>query len=307
MASYDIPNTSDGDIVNDLILNSGDSLTVNAGGSAVNTTVNEGGRLIVKYGGTAQEVRENGGYVQVDKNAVVTFLPTELVKRNVTADNSATVHSGTATSTYVSGTDKDSCATLFIMEGGSAYETHVDQYGRIEVRSGGMASGTLLENGATGAVYNGGVADNTFLNDASLFVNSGGLVSGVTLDKGQVSIGNYATASGVTVDNGKFSVALGGIAYDTVLNNSGSGKNNLYYSGSAVRTVINKDAVLIANDYAYLSGTTINSGGFLLCGEGCTILDTVIGERAVHTLSSGTVFSGVTVKESATLEIGKGS
>ena len=305
MASYEIPNTSDGDIVNDLVLNNGDSLTVNSGGTAVNPTVSSGGRLIVNYGGSAQMIKEDGGYVQAEKNATVTFLPTELVKRDVTADNSATVHSGTATSTYVSGTDKDSCATLFVMEGGSAYETHVDKNGRIEVRSGGTASGTLLENGATGAVYNGGVASNTVLKDASLFVNSGGLVSGVTLDKGQVSIGNSATASGVTVNNGKFSVALGGIAYDTVLNNSGSGNNNLYYSGSAVRTVINKDAVLIANDYAYLSGTTISSGGSLLSGSGCTVLDTVIGERAVQTISSGTVFSGVTVKESATLEIGK--
>ena len=72
MASYEIPNASDGSIIADLVLNYEDSLKVKAGGSATGTTVNAGGEMSVEDEGWANNTTVNeGGSMSVYDNARV--------------------------------------------------------------------------------------------------------------------------------------------------------------------------------------------------------------------------------------------
>ena len=147
------------------------------GGFASNTTVNASGTLDVYSGATATKVTENGGYVYVADGATVTFTP-NAVSGLVLSNASATVHAGT-----------------------TATDTTVNSNGKLEVFSGGMASG-VTENG--GYVYVADGATVTFTPNA---------VSGLVLSNASATVHAGTTATDTTVNsNGKLEFFSGGKA-----------------------------------------------------------------------------------------------
>ena len=106
------------------------------GGFASNTTVNSGGSLLISSGATATKVKENCGYVYVADGANVTFTP-NTISGLVLSNAAATVHAGT-----------------------TATDTTVNSNGKIEVFSGGKATGQMtFEFGAIVSAEEGAILD----------------------------------------------------------------------------------------------------------------------------------------------------
>ncbi len=107
--------------------------TVHSGTTAKGATVNVGGGLEVYSGGKAEDVVENGGYVEVFEGASVSFASNTISGLEIASDQYATVHSGTTAN----------CAT-------------VGPEGKLEVFSGGMLTGqmTFLEGAIVSADEN---------------------------------------------------------------------------------------------------------------------------------------------------------
>ena len=132
------------------------------GGTANATTVNSGGYLYVYSGGTALQIKENGGYVGAYGN--VTFVSNSF-SGMVLNYNSATVHSGTtANSTTVNS------GSLEVYSGGTANTTTINSSGRMYVSNGGKANSTTLNAGGRLTVSSGGMI-------CGLLIASGGIVS----------------------------------------------------------------------------------------------------------------------------------
>ena len=300
-----------GSTLNDISIQSGATVRVDNGGvlGLTNpdscTLVGVGGELIVENGGTAQRIREDGGYVYANSNANVTFLPTEFNNLALTSDMRATIHSGTATSTTISGMENVSSATLFVMEGGSAYDTHVMSNGGMAVSSGGAAFRTQIDGGGVN-VNSGGSASGTTVNGGGFAVNNGGVAYDTTVSGGHLNVAG-GVVSGGTVNDGYFNVYYSGSAYDIVLNRGGTADDGYFsvnYGGSAVRTIVNFGAVLSASEGSYLSGTVVNSGGELrILSQNATIADTTVAQDGrLEIASGGTLKGDVTFADGAQIE-----
>ena len=119
-------------------------LDVNKDGKADDVTVDPGGALYVSNGGTATNVRENGGYVDESTGAIVTFAKNEFTGLDLGAYQYATVHSGTtATETYIFG---NGC--FYIFDGGIANDTQVAKNGNLVVSNGGLLNSARIYDNA---------------------------------------------------------------------------------------------------------------------------------------------------------------
>ena len=271
-----------GSTLNDISIQSGAKVTVGNGGTLgvtdpeSCTSVGSGGSLVFEEYASGTRIREDGGYVYVAETAVVTFLPTELKDLDLTSNMSATVHSGTASRTTVSGMENVSSATFFVMQGGVASDTHVMNYGGLTVSAGGVAYGTRIDGKGGAFVNSGGSASGTTVNDkdGGFSVNFSGVAEDTTVNEGYFQVGGVAR--GATVTDGHFNVSYNGSAFDVVLNGGGSGSANVGYGGSAVRTVVNDGAYLIAGGSSYLSGTVVNAGGTLQVLNEAEVIDTTV-------------------------------
>jgi autotransporter passenger strand-loop-strand repeat protein len=192
------PNTFSG-----LVLSDRDSATVHSGTTACGGTVNSGGNLYVSSGGTATEIKENGGYVNVDKKADVTFAP-NIISGLLLSKASATVHSGT-TMTDAQIIQK---GRVSIFSGGLANSVIVSSGGRLFVTGGKLTGKTTIETGAEVTVGTGSILDfdltqtaadaDVLVNDLSFFR---GYASYTLTVSGREATGSYKLAGNVAEFN----------------------------------------------------------------------------------------------------------
>ena len=285
--------------LNDISIQSGAKVTVGNDGilgvtdTESCTSVGSGGSLIFEGNASGTRIKEDGGYVEVAETAVVTFAPTELKNLELTSNMSATIHSGTASKTTVSGMENVSSATFFVMQGGIARDTKVMNHGGLTVSSGGAAYGTQIDGKGGASVNSGGSASGTTVNDkdGAVAVNYGGVAENTTVNKGYFQVGGVA--SGATVTDGHFNVSYNGSAFDVILNGGGSGSANVGYGGSAVRTVVNDGAYLIADGSSYLSGTVVNTGGTFQILNEAEVIDTTVAGGQLKIEAGGSLKGGV--------------
>gem|GEM_PF-3375884 len=172
----------DGGIASNTV--NGGFIHISSGGTANSTTVNPKGKVYISSGGTATEVKENGGFVDIEDGAEVTFVSNTFSGARLSAALAATVHSGTtALDTVI--TDS---ATMFISSGGVANSTTMNS-GYMYIYSGGEATNTTVSSGGNMTIFEGGVANDTT-------VTSGGKMY---LSSGSVHRGGLQTASGAVV------------------------------------------------------------------------------------------------------------
>ena len=150
-------------------LNSG-TMTVSRGGLAISAFANYKGNLFVESGGTALLVVENGGYVEVENGATVTFL-SGTIKGLTLSAASATVHSMTTANNVT----LDVLGSMTLFSGGVASGTIVNKAGNLKISSGGVASGTTM---TSGYVEVWGVVSNTTVSGGAFHVSSGGTATG---------------------------------------------------------------------------------------------------------------------------------
>ena len=281
-STYDVES---GYTATDIAVNYGSIMNVMDGGTADNTTVNPCGSLTVFSGGTANNIVENGGYVWVDDEAVVTFSPN--VFSGVVLDdwNSATVHSGTtANNTTVN------YGNLVVHSGGTANSTTVNSCGSLYVSSGGTANETTVNSGGYLDVNDGGTADNTTVNEFGyLEVFSGGTADRTTVNQsGYLSVLFGGTADNTTVISGGYLDVFGGTAQNIIIENGGYVS---VYSGTVDNTTVNQSGYL---DVFGTAQNIIENGGYVWIDDNATATFTPNVLSGMVLNNCATVHSGTT-------------
>ena len=165
-------------------------INVLSGGSLNDATVNLHGNMYVSNGGTATNIKENGGYVEIQEGATATFVSNLITGATMWNGRTMTLHSGT-TATDVA---MEGSGFIHVYEGGLLENTTLNYSGHAYVSSGGIATGMTLNNGGRIYLSGGALATDTTLQGGDLIVSNGGLVTGkVDIASGGVWLAESAT------------------------------------------------------------------------------------------------------------------
>ena len=292
---------SAGDTATNTTINSGGLQYVYSGGSATSTTINSGGQQRVSSGGSATGTTINSGG-----------------RQNVSSG-------GSATSTTI-----NSGGQQRVSSGGSATSTTINSGGFQNVFSGGSATSTTINSGGFQNVHSGGSATSTTINSGGLqYVYSGGSATSTTINSGgQQRVSSGGSATSTTINSGGFqNVYSGGSATSTTINSGGY--QNVHVNGNVTKTTItdggilqvdvggsasqvtqNSGGAIVANTSAVLSGTNgkgtfsiaggsavnmlLENGGLLTVLGGHDASDTTVGSDGTLSVQSGGVLRGTT-------------
>ena len=293
-----------------VIIESGASYFIDDGDRITAPTVNYNGRLIVGSGGTALEIRENGGYVAIASGALVTFVPNAFSHLDLTTDQaswrqSTTVHSGTT----ANNTNIYSDYHLRIHNGGTANYTSIHRLGHLEV-FGGIANHTTIDSlGGFLVIYDGATANNTVIEQGagSMTIQSGGVANntddggdlyvygkanetniyrkmfvcenGEANDTNVLSGGRlYVSSGGVvnrtTVSSGSMFVELGGVANS--VNVISRGRLTVSVGGQVNYATIDRTGAVFLEAGGDANDVTVSSGGYLDISDGATASGIVV-------------------------------
>ncbi|HAH1938677.1 TPA: autotransporter outer membrane beta-barrel domain-containing protein [Escherichia coli] len=305
-----------GDTANNTTINSGGQQYVSSGGSATSTTINSGGGQAVYSGGSATSTTINGGWQYVFSGGSATSTTINSGGRqHVSGGGSATSTTinggwqyvssgGSATSTTING------GRQTVSRGGSATSTTINSGGRQNVFSGGSATSTTINDGWQN-VYNSGSATSTTINGGGQAVFSGASATSTTINGGQQIVSSGGSATSTTINSGgQQIVSSGGSATSTTINSGGG--QSVYNSGSATSTTINGGWQNVSHDGSatsttindgwqnvYNSGsatsTTINSGGGQDVFSGGSATSTTINSGGQQIVSSGGSATSTTI------------
>ena len=174
-----------------------------------------------------------------------------------------------------SGVVLENYGQMEIWSGGTATDTTVSPGCQVEVKSGGSADLTTVSNGGSMSVYTGGIADRTILSGGTLTIYEGGTATNVewTPFSGmlRVSMGAYVT----------YATKCTGVYY---------GEGNVLVSQADV--IENKNLYGWYNDIYVMSGglaknTTVGSGAAIWIHSGGTASSTVINAHTTAYIFSG--------------------
>ncbi|HIA9695873.1 TPA: autotransporter outer membrane beta-barrel domain-containing protein [Escherichia coli] len=270
---------SAGDTATNTTINSGGFQHVFSGGSATSTTINSGGQQRVSSGGSATGTTINsGGQQRVSSGGSAT---------------STTINSGGMLSVSSGGSAVDitqnSGGIIFADTSATLRGTNIN--GSFSI-AGGSASNMLLENGGYLSVLNGHQATSTTINSGGFQnVFSGGSATSTTINSGgyqNVHVNGNVTKTTIT-DGGILQVDVGGSASQVTQN-----------SGGAI--VANTSAVLSGTNgkgtFSIAGGSAVNmlleNGGLLTVLGGHDASDTTVGSDGTLSVQSGGVLRGTT-------------
>ena len=264
---------SAGDTATNTTINSGGFQHVFSGGSATSTTINRGGFQYVSSGGSATSTTINsGGFQNV-------FSGGSATSTTINSGGFQNVHSGgSATSTTI-----NSGGLQYVYSGGSATSTTINSGGQQRVSSGGSATGTTINSGGQQSVSSGGSATSTTINSGGMLsVSSGGSAVDITQNSGGIIFADTSATLRGTNINGSFSIA-GGSASNMLLENGGY--LSVLNGHQATSTTINSGGQQRVSSGGSATSTTINSGGFQNVYSGGSATSTTInsgGYQNVH-------------------------
>ena len=181
-------------------------LYISSGGRADNISVISYGKLFVSSGGTATEIVENGGYVEFQKGASVTFVRNSF-SGLILYNSSATVHSGTTANSVMLSGFSDGGARLFVYSGGIVNSAVVNYRGKMDVSSDGVASNLIVNTGGSMFISSGGELT------GRMIFNSGAVVSALSgsiidFDISNLTPGNSVLLTGADVIKGSYVFTL---------------------------------------------------------------------------------------------------
>ncbi len=231
-------------------------MSLSAGDTATNTTINDGGLQYVDSGGSATSTTINsGGQQRVDSG-------------------------GSATGTTI-----NSGGLQNVSSGGSATSTTINSGGQQRVSSGGSATSTTINSGGYQNVHvNGNVTKTTITDGGILQVDVGGSASQVTQNSGGAIVANTSAVLSGTNGKGTFSIA-GGSAVNMLLENGGL--LTVLGGHDASDTTVGSDGTLSVQSGGVLRGTTT------LTDKGTLVGDVVTNEGNLYFLNnSAATFAG---------------
>ncbi len=231
-------------------------MSLSAGDTATNTTINDGGLQYVDSGGSATSTTINsGGQQRVDSG-------------------------GSATGTTINSGGRQN-----VSSGGSATSTTINSGGQQRVSSGGSATSTTINSGGYQNVHvNGNVTKTTITDGGILQVDVGGSASQVTQNSGGAIVANTSAVLSGTNGKGTFSIA-GGSAVNMLLENGGL--LTVLGGHDASDTTVGSDGTLSVQSGGVLRGTTT------LTDKGTLVGDVVTNEGNLYFLNnSAATFAG---------------
>ncbi|MFR0436281.1 autotransporter outer membrane beta-barrel domain-containing protein [Escherichia coli] len=254
---------SAGDTATNTTINSGGFQHVFSGGSATSTTINRGGFQYVSSGGSATSTTINSGGQQ-----------------RVSSGGSAT------------GTTINSGGQQRVSSGGSATSTTINSGGMLSVSSGGSAVDITQNSG--GIIFADTSATLRGTNINGSFSIAGGSASNMLLENGgYLSVLNGHQATSTTINSGGFqNVFSGGSATSTTINSGGF--QNVYSGGSATSTTINSGGYQNVYSGGSATSTTINSGGYQNVHVNGNVTKTTITDGGILQVDVGGSASQVT-------------
>ena len=285
-----------GGTANSTTVDSGGLMLTGRGGTANSTTINPGGSMRISSGGTATAIKENGGYVDVEDGANVSFVSNTI--SGLTLSNaSMTVHDNTiANTTTISGGRMDICTggtanstivygDMYISSGGTANSTVVGSRGSMFISSGGVASTITVNNWGRVYISSGGTANRITVNSqGSIFISSGGSATDIIWTP---CIGAVSAANGAWVT---FASDYSGIYF---------GSDNRLLSHTA--TMTGRELEYGGNSMYIMSGgvansTAVNSSGYMYIYSGGVANSTAVNSSGCMYIYSGGVANSTTVE-----------
>nr|EKJ2753334.1 autotransporter outer membrane beta-barrel domain-containing protein [Escherichia coli] len=271
-----------GDTANNTTINSGGQQYVSSGGSATSTTI-DGGLQVVSSGGSATSTTINSGGLQTVNSGGSATSTT------INSGGWQAVYSGgSATSTTINGGRQD------VYSNGSATSTTINNGGEQYVYSNGSATSTTINSGGGQYVSGGGSATSTTINGGMQAVYSGASATSTTINNGWQNVYNSGSATSTTINGGVQVVSSGGSATSTTIND---GWQNVFSGGSATSTTINSGGWQAVYSGGSATSTTINSGGQLSVFSGSAVDITQNSGGAIETDTSSDL-SGTNAKGS---------
>ncbi|EHL0587155.1 autotransporter outer membrane beta-barrel domain-containing protein, partial [Escherichia coli] len=244
---------------------SGGEQRVSSGGSAVDTTIEEGLQTVLN-GGNVSGTLISGGEQRVSSGG-------SAVDTTIEEGVQTVLNGGNVSGTHISGGEQN------ISSGGSAVDTTIE-VGLQTVFDGGSVNGTIIDGGEQ-HISSGGSAINTTL-DGYQTVFNGGNATGTTINGGFQNISSGGSATSTIINAGFQEVSSGGSATSTTIN---AGFQALYDSSIASGTVINNGFQLISSGGSAIN-TTIK-GGFQEVSDGGRAIETTITSGWQNVLSGG--------------------
>ncbi|ELT4285814.1 TPA: autotransporter outer membrane beta-barrel domain-containing protein, partial [Escherichia coli] len=235
------------------------------GGSAVDTTIEEGLQTVLN-GGNVSGTHISGGEQRVSSGG-------SAVDTTIEEGFQTVLNGGNVSGTHISGGEQN------ISSGGSAVDTTIE-VGLQTVFDGGSVNGTIIDGGEQ-HISSGGSAINTTL-DGYQTVFNGGNATGTTINGGFQNISSGGSATSTIINAGFQEVSSGGSATSTTIN---AGFQALYDSSIASGTVINNGFQLISSGGSAIN-TTIK-GGFQEVSDGGRAIETTITSGWQNVLSGG--------------------
>ncbi len=265
---------SAGDTATNTTINSAGFQSVHSGGSATSTTINSGGLQYVYSGGSATSTTINSGGQQ-----------------RVSSGGSAT------------GTTINSGGQQSVSSGGSATSTTINSGGMLSVSSGGSAVDITQNSG--GIIFADTSATLRGTNINGSFSIAGGSASNMLLENGgYLSVLNGHQATSTTINSGgQQRVSSGGSATSTTINSGGF--QNVYSGGSATSTTINSGGYQNVHVNGNVTKTTITDGGILQVDVGGSASQVTQNSGGAIVANTSAVLSGTNGK--GTFSIAGGS
>ncbi|HCW2993387.1 TPA: autotransporter outer membrane beta-barrel domain-containing protein [Escherichia coli] len=270
---------SAGDTATDTTINGGGYQRVSSGGSATSTTVNGGSQSIYSGGSATDTTLNSGGYQGIYDSASATST-------TVNNGNQYIYNGGSATDTTLNSggyqhIHDSASATSTTVNGGSQY-----------IYSGGSATDTTLNSGGYQGIYDSASATSTTVNGGSQYIYSGGSAVSTTVNGGYQTVYNGGSATNTTINTGGIQNISGGSVTDTTLNDGG--EQNVESGGVAVNTVINSGGTQKVNSGGSVTDTTINSGGGQYVYVNGNVTKTTITDGGILQVDTGGSASQVT-------------
>ena len=262
----------------------------NINGSSYNSSVDTRGTINVNRGGYAEGTIVNGGTYSVLSGASSSQTIVNSGREYVTGtEENATINGGTQeikSGGIAENTTINNGGTQQVDEGGTAKETIISSGGSAVVY--GTSTGTLVDSGAKFKIYGSGVAENTIISGGTMEVSGSGTSLSSQMISGIQRV--YGLASGSSISGGTQTVYSGGKAENTKI--SGDGIQNVSYSGLAVSTNLYGGTQNINNGAT--AQNTVLSGGEMNVLSGGTATGTELnsGTEIVSGTDSGSIING---------------
>ena len=273
-----------------LVINTGNSATVIAGGVVNRTSINSHGYLHIYEGGVANSTTVNShGYLHVSEGGVA---------NNTTVNFSGYMRvseGGVANNTTVSG-------SLWLY--GVANNAVI--YDNMFISSGGKANDVMIEADGFVWVTSNSMVENASVN-GSMRIDSDGIANSITiLSSGILYVSNGGTATNIiwTPCEGNISVSKG--AYVTYANQYSGvyfGSKNQLLSHAQNMTDKEVSGSMYVMTKGVANDTVVTSSGIMFISSGGVANNTEVTEKGVVNISSGGVANDVVVGSNGRLTV----